>query len=266
MRIPSNISSYSYSNQYQIASQKAAQQVATGKKVNQAADNPAVLAILSKMAGQISGYSQGVANSQSSADLLNTAEGSMGNSSDVMQRMRQLSVQAANGTLTDEDRSMIQQEMGQLSAQVDMNAGQTQYNTIYTNNGMSERVAQTGANAGQNQTYSLSDASTAALGIQSVDVSTQSGANDAIAALDKGLSQLSSSRAYAGTMINSLHRSADNSAQMAANQQSSASSMGDSDVANAYSLFQQSNLKMYVNMMMLPKQWQQQQNAFSILA
>lgn len=267
MQINSYSSTTSYYNQNLANSQKALHQIASGKKINNAADDPAVLAILSKMQGQISGLDQASSNTQDSISLLNTAEGAMSNSTDIIQSMRSLAVQSANGTLTDQDRTAIQQQMDQYSAQLNQNAAYTQYNGMNTNNGsLNNFVTQVGANSGQNTTTSIGNTSTAALGINT-DVSTQSAASSSLGTIDNGLNQITSARAAIGTTTNGLERSSDNANQASVNQQTAASGMGDSDIAKQVSLFSQSNIQSYISMMILSKQiHNQQQSGISLLA
>lgn len=248
------------------SSQKAMQQLATGKKINSAADDPAVLAILSGMQGQVGGLDQASDNTRNSISLLNTAEGAMGDSSSILQDMRTLTVQAGNGTLTDGDRAAIQQQMNQLSAQLDTNARSTQFNGINTNDGsLTNFVTQTGANSGQTVTTSISDTSAAALGINN-DVSTQAAATNSLGTIDNGLQQISSDRTELGAVTSSLQFSADNTNQSSINLQSAASTMGDADIAKEASLFSASSIKLYASVMVLAKQMNQQKGIISLLA
>lgn len=243
------------------------QQISSGKKINSAADNPAVLAILSQMQGQIGGLDQAYSNTQQSISLLNTAEGAMADSTDVIQSMRDLAVQAGDGTLTDQDRIAIQQQMNQYASQLNNNANYTQYNGINTNDGsLNNFTTQVGANSGQTTITSIGDASTAALGINT-DVSTQAAAANSLETIDNALQQISSERSNIGAVTNGLEMSNNNTNQSVTNLQSAASGMGDADLAFQVSLFSQSNIQSYVSMMILSKQMQnQKQNAISLFA
>jgi flagellin len=260
----STISSY---NQSLMNGQKAMQQISSGKKINSAADDPAVLAILSQMQGQIAGLDQADSNTQQSIDLMNTAEGAMSDSTDIIQSMRDLAVQAGDGTLTDQDRSAIQQQMNQYAAQLDNNANYTQYNGINTNDGsLTNFTTQVGANSGQTTSASIGDTSSTALGIDT-NVSTQAAALNSLQTIDNGLQQVSSARADIGAVTNGLETSGINTSQSSTNLQSAASGMGDADLAYQASLFSQSNIQSYVSMMILSKQMQnQKQNTISLFA
>ena len=100
-----------------------------------AADNPAYLVILQNMEGQSRGYEQAIRNAQDTTSMLYTAEGAAGDSSAVLQDMRALSVQAGDGTLTDQDRSYIQAQMTQLGSQLTANANGANFNGMATNDG-----------------------------------------------------------------------------------------------------------------------------------
>ncbi|NMM61470.1 flagellin [Clostridium sp. P21] len=257
--------SSSYYNQSIAGKQMAMLRIATASKLNSAADNAANLAISENLKSQGTGLDQASRNIQDSTSLLDTAEGSMGNSTDVLQRMRELTVQAGNGTLTDEDRSCIQQEMDQLKSQLDSNAKNTQFNGIYTNNGtLSNFTTQIGANSGENMSISIGNVSSDALGI-STNVATQSSASDSLKSIDGAINRLSSSRSKIGAITNSLDYTMDNANQTSLNYQSANSNYTDSDIAQQISLFTQSNTKLYSSIAALSNSMQQQQSSISLL-
>jgi flagellin len=260
--------SYSLKSYYDdlAKSQKSMQHISSGQKVNSAADSAAAIAIIQGMYGQSNGLVQAADNTQDSINLLDTAEGAMDDSTSVIQDMRQLSVQAANGTLTDQDRSFIQLQMDQLNAQINANAANTQYNTINTNDGsLSNFVSQVGANSGDTYTTSIASVSSAALGLNT-DVSTQAAAENSIQSLDDGLQQLTDERASVGASTNALQASSDNATQAASSLQSAESVLGDTDIAQEISLMSSSNVKAYASIMMLAKQMNQQKGVLSLLA
>ncbi|WP_346353720.1 flagellin [Azotosporobacter soli] len=266
MQIGAYTPSYSnYSNALQNQ-QKAMLRMATGERINKAADDVAALAISEKLRGQISGSNQAERNAQDSISMLNVAEGGMNSSADTMQRMRELSVQAGNGTLTDQDRSMIQQEMNQLGAQLNSNASNTQFNGINTNDGtLSNMTSQVGANAGQTATASIGNTSAAGLGV-SFDVSTQAAAATTLDSIDTGMANLSSIRSSVGASVNGLQYSSDIASSSAENLQAAESRYRDADMAKEATLFGASGIGLYANIMALSKTMQQQQGMLSLLA
>lgn len=257
---------YSVYRQNTAAVHQQVQQIAAGKKVNTAADNPAYLVMIQGMLAQEKGYSQAYENTQSSSSLLNTAEGVMGDSSSVLQDMRELSVQAANGTLTDEDRSMIQQQMSQLASQVTTNARNTQFNTINTNDGsLTNFVTQIGANSGQSVSFSISDLSAAGLGLSS-DVTSQNAAQSTLASVDNALSQLSSTRTAVGAMTNRLEYTGEGMQETVANLQSSQARMGDTDIAAAMMGLNAAKIQQYATIYAMKQNIGLQQSSISLFA
>ncbi|MDR1916629.1 MAG: flagellin, partial [Synergistaceae bacterium] len=131
MRIMSNIpalQSYNALNATNNALSKSIERLSTGLRINSAADDAAGLAISEKMRSQIRGLNQAVSNAQNGISMVQTAEGALSETHSILQRMRELSVQAANDTLTQEDRSYIQLEIDQLKEEVSRIATTTQFN------------------------------------------------------------------------------------------------------------------------------------------
>lgn len=126
-------------------SQKAMGKLSSGKKINSASDNAAGLAISEKMKSQIRGLEQATINTKQGIDLINTSDGAMGEIHSILQRMRELSVQASNETNTDQDRNAIQMEMNQLSKQIDSISKTTEFNTIKTVDGSLRNLPPTNA-------------------------------------------------------------------------------------------------------------------------
>ncbi len=109
---------------------KQTEKLSTGYNINRAADNAAGLAISEKMRSQIRGLTQASANSNDAISLIQTAEGGLQESEDILQRMRELAVQSANGTYTDEDREQIQYEVDALKSEVDRISQATEFNEM----------------------------------------------------------------------------------------------------------------------------------------
>lgn len=132
MIINHNIAALNTLNQLsknEAATQKSLQKLSSGLRINSAADDAAGLAISEKMKGQINGLDQATSNAQDASSLVQTAEGSLSETTDILQRMRELAVQAGNDTNTTADRSQIQQEMDQLTSEVNRIGNTTQFNT-----------------------------------------------------------------------------------------------------------------------------------------
>lgn len=134
------ISSMSYlSRQNNRNLSRSYQKLSSGKRINSAADDAAGLAIAQKLLKQANGLNAGVYNARNSQNMLNVAEGAMGSVTDSLQRMNELSIQAANGTLSDSDRSAIQAEIDQLKSEVDRVSETTKFNENYLLKGDSGR-------------------------------------------------------------------------------------------------------------------------------
>ena len=131
MRIMSNIpalQSYNALSQTNSALQKSINRLSTGLRINSAADDAAGLAISEKMRAQIRGLDQAASNAQDGISMIQTAEGALNETHSILQRMRELSVQASNDTLTQQDRGYIQLEVDQLKEEVTRISNTTQFN------------------------------------------------------------------------------------------------------------------------------------------
>ncbi|MDN5346735.1 MAG: flagellin [Clostridia bacterium] len=130
------------------ALQKSLERLSSGLRINRAGDDAAGLAISEKMRGQILGLNQAVRNAQDGISLIQTAEGGLNEIHAILQRMRELAVQAANDTLTSDDRAKIQDEMNQLRQEIDRIASTTEFNTKKLLNGdIAKLVTDSGTNA-----------------------------------------------------------------------------------------------------------------------
>src|SRR5690554_5954483 len=134
--------------------QKSLERLSSGKRINRAADDAAGLAISEKMKSQIRGLSQAQRNAQDGISLIQTAEGALKETHAILQRMRELAVQAANDSNTDEDRAELQAEVAQLIDEIDRIAETTEFNGMTLLSGKystgSELTFHIGANSGQN--------------------------------------------------------------------------------------------------------------------
>ena len=133
MVVQHNMQAMNANRQLGIASTavgKSTEKLSSGFRINRAADDAAGLAISEKMRSQIRGLNQASTNAQDGISLIQTAEGALNESHSILQRMRELSVQAANGTETDSDRSNLQDEIAQLQDELDRIADTTEFNTM----------------------------------------------------------------------------------------------------------------------------------------
>lgn len=209
--------------------QRTLSHLATGKRIAQASDDAAGLAIASRLGAEVRGLAQGERNLADGQSLANTAEGALQGTQDALGRMRELTIQARNGTLSSTDRATIQDEYNQLSAQVDQTAGGTRFGdrTLLdgSSSGGSAPVITDGS--GGDTTLSIEAADATALGIAGRDVSDPA----TLQALDDASSQVSSASGALGTASESFsHRSAA-IATSRANAEAARSRIEDADVA-----------------------------------
>jgi len=144
------------------------ERLSTGLRINSAKDDAAGLAITNRMTSQIRGYAVAIRNSNDGISMAQTAEGAMGQVTNMLQRMRELSVQASNGALNASDRTSIQQEVTQLKAQIDDVATKTNHNNINLLDGSAGKITlQTGVNANDTMDISFGSVKTKDIGIGS---------------------------------------------------------------------------------------------------
>ncbi|MBM7544761.1 flagellin [Weissella beninensis] len=158
--------------------------LSSGLRINKAGDDAAGLAISEKMKGQIGGLTQAKRNAQDGISLIQTAEGALNETHSILGRMRDLAVQSANGTLTNDDRSAIQKEYGQLSSEIDRISTTTQFNgmNLLSNTGGKASgnsfTFQIGANSGQTMSVTINSMSSKSLGINDISLASQYSSDD----------------------------------------------------------------------------------------
>ncbi len=153
-------------NKSQITQNQAMERLSSGLRINSAKDDAAGLAISTGMQSQIRGINQAVRNSNDGISMAQTAEGSMDEMTNILQRMRELSVQAANDTNSASNKASIQKEVDQLYTELDRIATTTQFNgTNLLDGSNASTTLQIGANSGENITFSIASVTTAELGL-----------------------------------------------------------------------------------------------------
>ncbi|UAK26037.1 flagellin N-terminal helical domain-containing protein [Sphingomonas nostoxanthinifaciens] len=167
--INTNISALIAQNGSNAASsdmQTAMQRLSTGKRINSAKDDAAGLAISSRMTSTVNGLAVAIRNANDGVSLAQTAEGALGQVTSMLQRMKELAVQSANGTLSDSDRSSLQNETSQLVSQINDIAKNTDFNGIKLLDGSNKTLTlQTGVTAGDTVSISTQSVKTSALGL-----------------------------------------------------------------------------------------------------
>lgn len=231
---------------------KSNQRLSSGKKINSAADDAAGLAITEKMKGQIRGLDMAAKNSEDATSLIQTAEGSLTEVSNMVNRIRELSVQAANDTNTADDRQKIAQEMQELFKEIDAISTRTEFNSKKLTDGSAQGLHfQIGANSGQSLTLDIGSMNVSALAasfgsmkqrvsqlanagsIGSVNAQSISGASwsSFVTVVDKALKTVSEQRAKLGATQNRLDYTIKNLNVSSENLSAARSRIEDTDMA-----------------------------------
>jgi flagellin len=222
--------------------QASLQRLASGKRVKSAADDAAGQAILTSLNSQLQGQRQAASNTMDVLALADTAGGALGQITDSLQRMRELAVQAANGTYGAGDLKSLQTEIDQLSQGILETAAGTQFNGQPLLDGGFSATVQAGADPGQTQSLGLGNAGSAALGVANLDVSSNANAGNAVSAIDAALEQLTTAQANLGGAQGALQSTLDVNQTSASSLAASAGRLGDTDYAATTSQLSQDKL------------------------
>ena len=221
--------------------------LSSGEKINKAGDDASGLAVSEKMRAQVRGLNQANRNTQNAINFIQTTEGYLDETTDILQRIRELSVQSANGIYTDEDRMQIQVEVSQLVAEVDRIASSAQFNGLnmltgrYAQNSVANETMlfHVGANMDQRMTAYVGTMTAQALGLRStqgtdeiMSLSTPDSANVAIGTIDNALKLVNKQRADLGAYQNRLEETSYGLGIAAENTQAAESTIRDTDMAS----------------------------------
>src|ERR1051326_3721114 len=157
MRINTNIEAFDAQRNLSITAAsyaKSVQKLSSGLRINTAADDAAGLSISEKLRAQVRGLAQAQRNAQDGISMIQTGEGAMNETASMLQRMRELAVQASNGTLTSDDQSAINLELQQLDAQITRSGNQTQFNSMTLLNGSLKTAIGTSSSVSAGMTLS----------------------------------------------------------------------------------------------------------------
>jgi flagellin len=253
MRINHNINSLITQNALGSANNglgKSLEKLSTGLRINRAADDAAGLSVSEQLRTQVRGLNRAKSNAEDGVALLQVAEGAANEISSILQRMRELSVQSANDTLTSTDRSYLQQEYVALADEIDRIADASQYNTqtlignganAFGTSGSSSSILHIGANDAtgiDNITINIDTLTTGSLGISTgaaagsaVGVSTQAAAMASITALDTAITSVNTMRSDMGAYVNRLEHAMNNISNQEFNTQDAESRIRDVDFA-----------------------------------
>ncbi|MED4888217.1 flagellin [Lysinibacillus sp. FSL R7-0073] len=269
MRIQHNISALNthrnlaYNN---TQASKNLEKLSSGYKINRAGDDAAGLAISEKMRGQIRGLDMASKNAQDGISLIQTAEGALNETHAILQRMRELAVQSSTDTNESTDRSKLQDEITQLTAEITRIASTTQFNNMNVLDGsFTGKVIHIGANAGQVLNVSIGNMDAGTIGVSGVNISTQTGADAAITTINTALENVSVQRSQLGAWQNRLEHTINNLGASSENLTAAESRIRDTDMAKEMMGFTKNNILMQAAQSMLAQANQQPQGVLQLL-
>ena len=272
MRINTNVMALNASNMLagnQGAVQKSIGKLSSGLRINSAADDASGLAISEKMRSQIRGLNQAESNAQDGISLIQTAEGALQQTTDILQRMRELVIKAENdGVLTEEDKTSIDVEIQALTTEIDRIAESTTFNGKTLLDGKAgELNFKIGANTYTCDTMGITigSMSTASLGVGTISIGTAAGAKAALKSIDAAIEKVSTQRAELGAVQNRMEYAIENLSTTAENLTSAESRIRDVDMASEMVNFTKNNILQQSAMAMLAQANQQPQQILSLL-
>ncbi|ASW43118.1 flagellin [Clostridium isatidis] len=247
---------------------KSMEKLSSGLRINRAGDDAAGLSISEKMRGQIRGLEQASRNSQDGISMLQTAEGALNETHNILQRMRELAVQAANDTNVTADRDAIAEELHALTQEIDRIKDNTEFNTQAIFKAATTEVTfQVGANCGQQITVTFCNMGAASLGINTISTQVASAdlATAAISTINAAITKVSTERSKLGAVQNRLEHTIANLNNAAENLTAAESRIRDVDMAKEMMTFSKNNILQQAAQAMLAQANQQPQGVLQLL-
>ena len=261
---------------------KDMEKLSSGEKINRAGDDASGLAVSEKMRSQIRGLNRASQNAQNGISFIQTTEGYLQETTDIMQRIRELAVQSSNGIYSDEDRMQIQVEVSALVSEVDRIASAAQFNGMNMLTGRFARPTgenvvtgsmwfHIGSNMDQRMQVFIGTMSATALGIremgseEKLTLATPEDANRAIGTIDEALKKINKQRADLGAYQNRMEYTVKGLNIAAENLQASESRIRDTDMASQMVEFTKNSVLQQAGTAMLAQANSQSQNALSLL-
>jgi len=251
---------------------KSTEKLSSGYRINRAGDDAAGLSISEKMRGQIRGLNQASTNAQDGVSLIQTAEGALNEIHSVLQRMRELTVQASNDTNVAADRDAIKEEQTALTAEITRIAEQTEFNTqklltgTFSGDGKGLNL-QVGANAGQSISVNIGKMDATSLGVNeaSSKMNKYSAATAFISTVDAAITKVSTQRSSLGAVQNRLEHTIANADNTSENLQAAESRIRDVDMADEMVKYSKSSILQQAGQSMLAQANQSTQGVLSLL-
>ena len=256
-------------NSTQALLESSVERLSSGRRINHASDDAAGLAISSKISAETRGLKQAQRNAGDAISMVQTAEGGLGQINNLLARMRELAIEAANGgTLSDSERASLQQEYGALQEEIDRIVNVTTYNGQELLNGTLSSVSfQVGAFNTQFDRIgiSINSVSTTSLSINTDSVTTFTVAQNAIEDLDNAISLVAEYRAAIGASQNRVEQAIDNLSTMFNNLTAANSRIMDVDVADESATLTRNNILLQAGISVLSQANSQPQAALQLL-
>ena len=261
-------------NSVSSAMSKSTEKLSSGYKINRAGDDAAGLSISEKMRSQIRGLNKAASNAQDGISLVQVAEGALNETHSILQRMNELATQAANDTNTSVDRSAIQQELNQLTSEIDRIQSTTQFNSMNLLDGTfssKQLKLQVGALSGQSIGVSIAKMSASKLSLVGTDgkvslkVSAFSTAGAAMKTIQAAIKTVSDTRSKLGAIQNRLEHTINNLNTTSENTQAAESRIRDTDMASEMVEYSKNNILAQAGQSMLSQANQQTQGVLSLL-
>lgn len=257
---------------------KSMEKLSSGERINRAGDDASGLAVSEKMRSQIRGLNQASKNVMNGVSFIQTTEGYLQETTDILQRVRELAVQSANGIYSDEDRMQIQVEVSQLVAEVDRIASQAQFNGM---NMLTGRFGQTGgaimqiqmgANMDQNERIFIGTMTATSLGLkgaqenqENISIATPESANMVIGTIDEALKSVNKQRADLGAYQSRFEMAAKGINVAAENTQAAESRIRDTNMASEMVEFTKNQILTQAGTAMLAQANSQSQTVLALL-
>ena len=256
------------------------ERLSSGQRINRAGDDASGLAVSEKMRSQIRGLNQANRNIQNGVSFIQSTEGYLQETTDILQRIRELAVQSSNGIYSDEDRMQIQVEVSQLVSEVDRIASQAQFNGMnmltgaFAKDSAAGRIMQfqIGANVDQNERVYIGTMTAQALGLkgsqgseEQLGIENPDKANMAIATIDNALLTVSKQRADLGAYQNRFEMASNGIGVAAENLQAAESRIRDTDMASEMVEYTKNQILTQSGTAMLAQANSQSQNVLALL-
>ena len=250
------------------AQSKSTEKLSSGYRINRAADDAAGLSISEKMRSQIRGLNKASSNAEDGISLIQVAEGALNETHSILQRMNELATQAANDTNTSTDRKAIQQELTQLTSELDRIYSTTQFNTMNLLDGkFTGKSLQVGALSGQVISVSIKSMKASALGIgyNAIKVSSNAVAGQSMSLIQKAINRVSEERSKLGAIQNRLEHTINNLDTTSENTSAAESRIRDTDMAEEMVNYSKNNILAQAGQSMLAQANQANQGVLTLL-